>query len=82
MFYFNKGDKIVAIRQVISCCVCGKEEKEKSMGDGFVGWGTLQGIALNGEPNPNMCPEHLEQLATALDVIAGDPQHIKNRGGL
>ena len=59
----------MAIRQVIQCSVCGKELSEEQAGDGFVGWGALQGIEMDGEANPTLCPDHLREIATLLDNI-------------
>lgn len=42
---------------------CGKSYTEPKPGEGWAGWGSLQGIALNGIENPLLCPEHLSAVA-------------------
>lgn len=59
----------MSIRQIIKCSVCGKEQTEEKAGDGFIGWGALQGVSLNGEENPTICPAHLGVLAEYLDKM-------------
>ena len=59
----------MSIKQIIKCSVCSKEEIEKETGEGFTGWGALQGISLNGEDNPTLCPDHLGLMADQLDLI-------------
>jgi len=52
-------------------CQCGAEDKEKEHGAGFIGWGALHGIALNGESNPSLCPSCLKKVAEFLDKLMG-----------
>lgn len=59
----------MAILQVIKCDVCGNEHREKSHGEGFKGWGMLNGITLDGIPNPALCPEHLAKVANYVDTL-------------
>jgi len=59
----------MSIKQIIQCSVCGKEEIEKETGAGFTGWGALQGISLDGEDNPTLCPIHLKSQAKSLDIV-------------
>lgn len=48
---------------------CDKNLEEDQFGTGFPGWGQLSGIALNGIPNPMLCPEHLHKVADAVDAL-------------
>lgn len=53
--------------RTLVCGVCGKQEVEPSPGAGHAGWGQLSGIVLDGDENPYLCPEHLAELASAID---------------
>lgn len=55
------------IIRTIKCSVCGCMEMEKKAGEGWVGWGALHGIELNGQPNPSLCPRHLTLAADFVD---------------
>ena len=59
------------IIRTIKCAVCGKEEREQKGQNGFPNWGSLNGIALDGEPNPTLCPEHLSMTAQFVDALKG-----------
>ncbi len=59
----------MSIKQMIKCSVCDTQEIEEVSGMGFSGWGALQGIALDGEENPTLCPLHLGVLANVLDTL-------------
>lgn len=37
--------------------------REENHGDGFPGWGALQGISIDSHDNPSLCPEHLAKIA-------------------
>lgn len=58
------------ILQYIKCDVCGKEARETKFGEGFKGWGGLNGITLNEIQNPCLCPEHLREAANYIDTLA------------
>ena len=64
------------IRTVV-CSVCKKTYTEPKHGLGFPGWGSLNGISLDGDDNPMLCPEHLNKVADFVD-------HMKqgNKNGL
>lgn len=51
---------------------CGSRHEEINAGDGFSGWGQLQGIILNGVPNPLLCPIHLSLTASFVDNLRGE----------
>lgn len=55
--------------RIIRCCVCGKEQRESGTGHGWPGWGSLNGVELDGEPNPDVCPDHKKPLADLLDKM-------------
>lgn len=45
---------------------------EAKPGDGFPGWGQLQGVILNGNENPCLCPDHLNRMAEYADELGGN----------
>lgn len=55
-------------RKVI-CAVCGKERQERNYGEGWPGWGQLNGIILNGDENPYLCEDHLAMTANFVDSL-------------
>ncbi len=59
----------MAIQRTIFCAVCKKGEQEKERDGGFKDWGKLDGIILNGEVNPTICPRHLAHVADYLDKL-------------
>lgn len=50
---------------------CKETCTEKAYGDGWPGWGTFQGITLNGADNPMLCPKHVELTANFVDALRG-----------
>lgn len=59
----------MSIKKTIVCDVCGTEEAEQVTDGGFIGWGALHGIELNGVPNPNLCPTCLLATAAFVDKL-------------
>lgn len=59
----------MAIIRTIKCDICQAEQTEPAAGAGWVGWGDLHGIVLNGIANPSLCPTCLGVAAMALDAI-------------
>ena len=57
----------MAITRTIGCDVCGATAAEAQPNAGWPGWGHVAGIALDGVPNPNLCPECLAQVAHYID---------------
>lgn len=57
----------MAITRKIKCDVCAAEADEPAPEAGWQGWGAIQGIALNGVPNPNLCPSCLGKVAEFID---------------
>lgn len=59
--------------RTIKCDIEGCEEwhTEINFGDGHPRWGQLKGIALNGIPDPHLCPKHLAQTAEFVDNLEG-----------
>lgn len=57
--------------RLITCDIvgCQARHEEKSPGEGFMGWGQISGIVLNGIPNPQLCPIHLAKLAEIADSL-------------
>lgn len=48
---------------------CPHYREERTFGDGWNGWGSLQGISFNGKDNPDLCPYHLEKVADFIDQL-------------
>lgn len=48
---------------------CEAELEEEVWGQGHDGWGQLLGIVLDGVSDPNLCPEHLKQVADFVDSL-------------
>lgn len=61
----------MALLKTIQCDIqgCKTSCTEPKPGDGWVGWGQLQGIILNGNENPYLCPEHLGRVADFADSL-------------
>lgn len=61
----------MAILRMIKCDVagCSATAIEAEANAGWVGWGCLHGIALNGTENPSLCPEHLHAAAEFVDKL-------------
>lgn len=57
------------IKRIIKCDICGLEMEEPVAGAGWPGWGGLNGIAMDGVSNPNLCPEHLAATADFVDGL-------------
>ena len=57
----------MAIRRKIKCDICAVEVDEPAHEAGWVGWGALQGVVLNGAPSPNFCPACLTEVAEFVD---------------
>lgn len=57
------------ILKMIKCDVCDRREVETEPGVGWLGWGAIQGINLNGTENPSLCPMHLALTANFLDNL-------------
>jgi len=57
------------IKRTIKCDICEAEMVEPVDGGGWPGWGGLNGIALDGVPNPTLCPEHLAVVADFVNDL-------------
>lgn len=57
------------ILRVIHCSLCDKTETETAANVGWPKWGAVQGIILDGEENPCLCPEHLAKVADFIDEV-------------
>jgi len=62
------------ILKTVTCDICGEDYQELRSGDGFPGWGQLQGIALDGIDNPYFCPTHLAVVANFVSNLR-DKEH-------
>ena len=60
------------IRRTVTCVVCGGTHTEEEEGGGFLGWGQLSGVVLDGDVNPYLCPKHLEVVADFTDKLKHD----------
>lgn len=63
----------MAILRMIKCDIkgCLHSAVEPEPNAGWLGWGHLQGISLNGAENPLLCPEHLAAVAGFVDGLVG-----------
>lgn len=59
----------MAINRTIQCDICGAVEAETIPNNGWQGWGALQGVVLDGTPNPSLCPACLSKLADLADRL-------------
>ncbi|OGC95833.1 MAG: hypothetical protein A2W25_15265 [candidate division Zixibacteria bacterium RBG_16_53_22] len=61
----------MAILRMIKCDIKGCTETcvEPEPNAGWMGWGMLQGIVLNGAESPSLCPTHLRTLAKIADNL-------------
>lgn len=57
------------IKRTVFCAVCGAQCTEDHEGAGFPNWGQVQGIALDGDANPHLCPVCLGKAAAHLDAM-------------
>ena len=57
------------IKRTIQCDVCGFQETESQANAGWPNWGQLNGIELNGNENPYLCPTHLSETADFVDSL-------------
>lgn len=56
------------LRQIV-CDVCENTNMEYTANEGWPGWGSLQGIKLDGIENPSLCPTCLECIASFIDRL-------------
>ncbi len=59
----------MSILRTVCCDVCPTTFTEPVEGDGFAGWGNLQGINFNGAINPWLCHSCLSEVADAMDKM-------------
>ena len=59
----------MSILRTIKCDICGKTQTEENPNEGWAGWGSLQGVKFDGIDNPNLCPEHLEDIADYANEV-------------
>lgn len=59
----------MAILRMIKCDVrgCEKTAVEPKPNAGWMGWGRLHGVVIDGAENPSLCPEHLAAVAEHVD---------------
>lgn len=57
------------ILRTIKCALCPTTETEPEENAGWKGWGAIQGIVLDGEPNPHVCPVCLGKVAEFADGV-------------
>lgn len=63
--------------RTIQCGVCGATHTEPKPGEGWLGWGQFQGINLNGDENPYLCPTHLAVVADFVSKLADKKEVVK-----
>lgn len=57
----------MAILRNIECDVCHATQQEQEANAGWPGWGAVQGVQLNGIPNPSLCPDCLTKVMVFID---------------
>ena len=57
------------ILRTIQCAICGKHETEKRPNGGWPGWMGIIGVALDGDENPQFCPEHTNEIMNFIDNL-------------
>ena len=59
------------ILRTITCSVagCDATETEKDYGKGWDGWLMLQGVVLNDDPAPSLCPHHMAMTMDFIDSL-------------
>jgi len=57
------------ILRTVRCSICGNEYTEPKPNEGWQDWGALQGIILDGDENPMLCPTHLADVANYVDKL-------------
>lgn len=68
------------IIRTIHCGVCGRRETEPEDGMGWPGWGRLEGISLDGAPNPHLCPACLAFVMNRVDERKHNHDRAKEAG--
>jgi len=61
------------IKRTICCSVKGCKETatEKTHGEGWSGWLMLQGVTLNDDTAPSLCPHHMAMTMDFIDSLKG-----------
>lgn len=57
------------INRTIICDVCGKQQTEKTPGEGWRGWGHVNGVILDGVETPSLCPTHLAKVMEYIEEL-------------
>ena len=61
--------------RTVVCGICGKRSTEGNHGDGWPGWGNIQGFSLLSDHckgEPHLCPEHLDNIAELCSKLASE----------
>lgn len=64
----------MSVLRTIKCDVkkCNSQYVEQQAGDGWPGWGSLNGIVLDGVTNPSLCPNCLRIIAETADNLGAE----------
>lgn len=57
------------ILRTVQCCVCGRQQTESQPNEGWLGWSGVIGVAIDGDENPHLCPEHTAMVAGYIDRL-------------
>ena len=57
----------MAVISTIQCDVCGNTAHEPEPNAGWLGWGSIQGVAFNGVSNPSLCHECIAEIMNFID---------------
>jgi hypothetical protein len=61
----------MSVLRTIQCDMpkCSNAYQEKASNEGFPGWGSINGVMLNGITNPNCCPDCKDKIMTYIDEV-------------
>lgn len=61
----------MSIIRTARCAIrdCTARREEQQYGEGFSGWIQISGVALNGHPNPMICPRHRDIIMEFVDSL-------------
>lgn len=67
----------MTILRTIKCDVCGMTATEGEENQGWIHWGNLNGIALDGVDNPSLCRECLINIANFINALKHKPDAMQ-----
>ncbi len=58
---------MMTFKRTVTCGICGIEHTEPEPNYGFKDWGCIEGVELNEQANPMLCPAHLKKVMDFID---------------